>query len=45
VTNKIIKLSDETMLVMPLTLGNKCVDGQKRGILRVFDVGPIHEIL
>lgn len=45
VTEKMINLSDETMLVVPLTLGNKCMDGQKRGIFRVFDVDTIHEIL
>jgi hypothetical protein len=33
------------MLAVPLTPGNKCMDGQKRGILRVFDVDTIHEIL
>jgi hypothetical protein len=33
------------MFVEPLTLGNKCMDGQKTSILRVFDVDTVHKIL
>jgi len=29
----------------PHTLGNKCMDGHKRRVFRVFSIGTIYEIL